>query len=265
MPFHRYNHTMVAVIMNKKRYARGTIAIAAAGFLALSALSGCQSLTGYQQIEKAEHAEAWAGKIYPMAGEVNIACVGTYHCEITKIDQTMVIAPDSHKPVSAALLVQTTGKTGVNNGKLNKGGQASATTMTPLLNQNSVKVVPLSASGMKGLTNYYARVQPAKREVHINFYPENNVDYVERFAMIHEFMHSGVYQLRAYRQKSLTDTGSLLDTASPEPLCVDLLKDNRVLRRFCKQLDVEHQGEFVETRIVNNASTKPSVTNPAKG
>ncbi|MGP4848664.1 hypothetical protein ACTXGQ_31515, partial [Marinobacter sp. 1Y8] len=42
-------------------------------------------------------------------------------------------------------------------------------------------------------------------------------------------------------------SGSLLDTASPEPLCIELLQGTKVQRRFCKQLDAEHQGEFVET------------------
>ncbi|ALF59074.1 hypothetical protein [Psychrobacter urativorans] len=248
--------------MNQKRYAIFTSTVAAVGLCSLLALSGCQSLNGYQQIEKVESADTWAGKINPVAGEVNIACIGTYHCEITQIDQTLVIAPDSHKPVNAAMLTQIAGTNAINNTKLNKGKQSQTqpapllADMTPLLNQKSVKVVPLSASGMKGLTNYYARVKPAKREVHINFYPENNVDYVERFALIHEFTQPGIYHLRAYRQKSPQATGSLLDTASPEPLCIDLLQNSSLVRRFCKQLDAKHQGEFVETRVTNKVPAK---------
>ncbi|WP_201615821.1 hypothetical protein [Psychrobacter urativorans] len=244
--------------MNKKNHAVYASKLIAASLLllsALSTLSGCQLLTGYQQIDAAENADAWAGTINPVAGEVNIACAGTYHCEIAQIDQTLVIAPDTHKPVSAAMLANMAGGVEVNKAKLNKGGPAQtqraplAANMTPLLNQKSVKVVPLSASGMKGLTNYYARVKPAKREVHINFYPENNFGYIERFAMIHEFSEPGIYQLRAYRQKSPQDGGSLLVSASPEPLCIDLLQDNSVLRHFCKQLDTEYEGEFVENSM----------------
>lgn len=241
--------------MNKKRYAVFTSTVAAVSLGSLLALSGCQSLNGYQQIGKAENADALAGKIYPVAGEVNIACIGTYHCEITQIDQTLLIAPNSHKPVNTSIVA-----------KLNQEKLATQQApMTPLLNQKSVKVVPLSASGMKGLTNYYARVKPAKREVHINFYPENNLDYVERFALIHEFTQPGVYHLRAYRQKSPQATGSLLDTASPEPLCIDLLENSSLVRRFCKQLDAKHQGEFVETRIINKAPAKLAVNSPTKG
>jgi len=51
-------------------------------------------------------------------------------------------------------------------------------------------------------------------------------------------------------------SGSLLDTASPEPLCIELLQGTKVQRRFCKQLDAEHQGEFVETGM-DKAVTSP--------
>ena len=231
--------------MNKKRYALFASTVVAVGLL-----SGCQSLTGYQQIEKAESPDVFVGKVYPIADEVNIVCAGTYHCEITQIDQTLLIAPDSHKPVSTSMVAK------LNKEKLVTKQPPLQAPMTPLLNQKSVKIVPLSASSMKGLTNYYARVKPAKREVHISFYPENNLDYVERFAMIHDFMQPGTYQLRAYRKKSSQEAGSLLDSASPEPLCVDLMQGSKVVRRFCKQLDTKRQGEFVETKIAIKAANK---------
>lgn len=245
--------------MNKKRYALWTSTLVTASLL----LSGCQLLTGYQKIDEAEEAKAWAGNIQPVAGEVNIACIGTYHCEIVQIDRTLVIAPDTHKPFNANMLVAMK-NAGVSNKSRtsNKHAQSPMNMdMTPLANKNSIKIVPLSASGMPGLTNYYARVKPAKREVHINFYPENNVGYVERFAMIHDFFEAGTYQLRAYQKKSSENSGSLLDSASPEPLCVDLLHSNQVQRRFCKELGTEHQGEFVE---ISMNKTKPAASSTKK-
>lgn len=230
--------------MNKKSYALF------ASIVVVGLLTGCQSLTGYQQIEKAESPDMLVGKVYPVAGEVNIVCAGTYHCEITQIDQTLLIAPNSHKPVNPSLVAK------LNQERLAAKQVASQAPMSPLINQKSVKIVPLSASSIKGLTNYYARVKPAKREVHISFYPENNLDYVERFAIIHDFMQPGTYQLRAYRKKSPQETGSLLDTASPEPLCVDLLQGSKVVRSFCKQLDTKRQGEFVEIRATNKEVVK---------
>ncbi|CAN6960963.1 MULTISPECIES: hypothetical protein [Psychrobacter] len=233
--------------MNKQRYAVWTSMAVAASLL----LTGCQSLTGYKQIDKADSAKVRAGNIQPVAGEVNISCLGTYHCEIVQIDKTLVIAPDTHEPVSPDMLVTMP----VIEGDKSAQEQMSID-MAPLLNNNAVKIVPLSKSGMPGLTNYYARVKPAKREVQVNFYPENNVGYVERFAIIHDFVEPGTYQLRAYQKKSSDNSGSLLDTASPEPLCIELSQDKSLQRRFCKQLGAEHQGEFVETSIVEQKSTQ---------
>lgn len=230
--------------MNKKRYGLWASTIFTASFL----LSGCQALTGsgYQKIDEAESAKAGVGKIQPIDGEVNLSCVGTYHCEIVQIDKTLIISSDSHKPVNpnmvAGLLSQESVRDDV---------QAPMTMdMTPLANKNTIKIVPLSESAMPDLINYYARMMPAKREIHVNFYPENNTSYIERFAMIHDFVEAGSYQLRAYQKKSDTNSGSLLETASPEPLCIELLQGSQLQRRFCKQLDTEHQGEFVETGLI---------------
>ncbi|MGM8938524.1 hypothetical protein ACS8E2_07475 [Psychrobacter glaciei] len=239
--------------MNKQRYAVWTSMAVAVSLL----LTGCQSLTGYKQIDKAENATAWAGQVIPIAGEVNIACAGTYHCEITQIDKTPVISTDTHKPVDLAMLVSMSNADGIPYAKLSKREQEQMQMDTiPLADNKSVKIVPLSASDMPGLINYYARVKPIKREVHINFYPENNVDYIERFALIDEFKESGTYLLRAYSRKSPQNNGSLLDAASPEPLCIDLLKDNLLQRRFCKLLNTENQGEFVETSMIRQGSTQ---------
>ena len=249
--------------MNKTRFAVWTSTA-----LAVSLLSGCQVLTGYHQIDSADNAKAWAGKISPIAGEVNIACVGTYHCEIARIDQTRIIGSDTHEPINPAMLVAMQGVKANGKGRFgNKHVSAPmAMDMTPLAHKNAIKIVPLSASGMPGLTNYYARVKPAKREVQVNFYPENNLGYVERFAMIHDFVEAGTYQLRAYQKKSNTSSGSLLETASPEPLCVDLYQGNSVQRRFCKQMGAEHQGEFVETSLAKAvpAQTQSKTKNKAK-
>ena len=204
-----------------------------------------------------------AGKIQPITGEVNIACIGTYHCEIARIDKVPVIAADTHEPINPAMLVAMTTVNGKEAGYIgsNRVQATMKMDMTPITKNNEIKIVPLSASGMAGLTNYYARLKPAKREVQVNFYPENNLGYVERFAMIHDFVDADTYQLRAYQKKSSESSGSLLDTASPEPLCVELYQGNKVQRRFCKELGSEHQGEFVETGTikVKSKGTKTKV------
>lgn len=223
-------------------------------------LSSCQLLTGYNQIDKAERAEVWSGKIMPMNDEVNIACAGTYHCEITKIDKTLVISTDTHRPFDISMLVSISNADGVPYAKLSKREQVKMQKDTiPLVDNKSVVIVPLSASSLPNLVNYYARVKPIKREIHVNYYPENNTGYVERFAIIHEFKEPGTYMLQAYRHKSSEDKGSLLDSASPSPLCIDLLQDNQLKRRFCKRSDNESQGEFVENDMVTGTVTKAKV------
>ncbi len=194
-------------------------------------LSSCQLFSGYKQIEEADKAQEWSGKIYPVAGETNIACVGTYHCEIIRIDKTAIISAETHQPVDKAIIITMPNDND-----------------SPLPDDKAVKLVPLSASSIAGLTNYYARVKPIKREVQVHFYPENNLDYVERFTVIHEFV-AGTYQLRAYRMPSKTNNTSLLANASPNPLCIELIQDGKIERRFCKQVDTERQGEFVETGL----------------
>lgn len=223
--------------MNKRRYAVFKSTIIAAS-LALLALPGCQLLTGYQQIDSAGSAEEWIGRINPVAGEVNLACFGTHHCEITRIDQTPIISPETHEPVDVSMLAT----------------KPRVDEVTTLLDTKSVKIVPLAPSGIKWLTNYYVRVKPIKREVHVNFYPEKNLGYVERFAIIHEFVDA-TYQIRAYKDES-EETTSLLDQASPKTLCVELVEDGDVVRHFCKPDEAEQQGEFVEVVIPNKAKRK---------
>ena len=232
--------------MNKKRYALWTSTIVTASLF----LSGCQLLTGYQKIEEAGSAKAWVGEIQPIDGEVNIACVGTYHCEIVQIDNTLIVSPDSHEPANPQIVEASLSHKATKKPKINMD-------MAPLINKDAIRIVPLAASGMPNLTNYYARVMPAKHEVHVNFYPEKNMGYVERFAVIHDFVESSTYQLRAYQKPTGAKSGSLLETASPEPLCIDLLQGNEVQRRFCKQLGTEQQGEFVEADMTSTVTSVP--------
>ena len=213
-------------------------AIFATTIVSASLLSGCQLLTGYQKIDDAENAHKVSGKIYPVANEVNIACLGTYHCEINRIDQTRVISSETHLPVDITMVTTT----------------PNTKEVSSLRDNKSLKIVPLSASGIAGLTNYYVRAKPIKREVHVSFYPEDNLNYVERFAIIHDFTEA-TYQIRAYPMKSSQDTKSLLDNASPNPLCVDLIKDGSIERRFCKQAGTERQGEFVETGVFDSTES----------
>lgn len=215
------------------------------------ALSGCQALTGYNQIDDADDLRPSAQTLEPVAGEINIACKGTYHCEIVQIDKTPIISADSHEPIDRTML---TAMRSVDTDTKKPFSNRIQTTIepdiTPLASKTAIKIVPLSVSNIEGLTNYYLRIKPGKHEVQVNFYPENNIGYIERFAVIHEFGQSGSYELRAYRKKLNTTRGSLLENAPPSPLCVDLTFNSRLQRRFCKQADSTRQGEFVESNAL---------------
>lgn len=199
-----------------------------AATVAMLALSGCQVINGYQTLDTPEAPTPSADKIHTFPGEVTVACEGTYHCELTQIDKKLLIDSDSHAPAKGAIVTQP------DELKQSKGGLS-----TP-------KLVPLLSTKLAGLVNYYARVMPGKHEIHTNFYPENNDEYVERFALIHDFKVPGDYRLRAYRTADNEKAESLLDTASPNPLCVELLYNTKPIRRFCKLPVDSRQNEFIE-------------------
>lgn len=229
--------------MNKKRFAVLTL------ITGLS-LSGCQILTGYNQIDD-DNTLITAQALDPIAGEINLTCQGTYHCEIVQIDKTPIISAQSHEPVNPTMLaVMQSTDTASKMPFSDRFRTTIAPDITPLSDKNAIKIVPLSASNIEGLTNYYLRLKPTKHEVQVNFYPENNLGYIERFAMIHEFTQPGNYELRAYRKKPSSTEGSLLENASPNPLCVDLTFNGRLQRHFCKLADIERQGEFVESSVI---------------
>ena len=241
---------IATMTMNGRYFSLSNKAALAFTLMSSLVLSSCQMFSGYDKIQSADKAEAWAGQIIPVTNEVNIACAGTYHCEIIKIDNTPIISADTHKPVNATLLVPMANTFGLPYVKLTKEQQAQVQAQTiPLTSTKSVKIIALSSSGMAGLTNYYASVKPSKREVHVNFYPEDNMDYVERFALIDEFKEQGTYLLQAYRLKPTQDNGSLLDNASSARLCIDLTRNQKLQRRFCKPLDNANQGEFLEMSL----------------
>ena len=204
-----------------------TLLVSAAAVMTLT-LTGCQVLTGYKTIATPESPTPSVDKIQTFAGEVSVACEGTYHCEITQIDKKAMIDSDSHLPDKGIRVTQPDA--------LNPPKEAAK---TPSL-------VPLVSTKLKGLVNYYARVTPGKHEVHTNFYPENNDDYVERFALIHDFTEPGDYRLRAYRLPMNDQADSLLDSASPNPLCVEVLHDSKPIRRFCKLPVDSRLNEFIE-------------------
>ena len=228
------------------RITMSTISKSASRMMAITvtvgALAGCQLLTGYQTIDRPEAPRAPVRTIKQLPGEFTIACEGTYHCEITKVDNNLLIDSESHNPIPGAKVVAVDQRASMadDRDKVSSSEQA-------LLLPNK----------LDGLVNYYARLTPGNHEIHVNFYPENNDEYKERFALIHEFKKTGDYRLRAYRAVNNEQSDSLLDSASPDPLCVELLRNNQSVRRFCKLPVDSRQNEFVEvTGISKGAETQ---------
>lgn len=209
-------------------------------FLSSSVLSGCQRMTKDSLLPLFQAGQG--GTIRLLASDASITCQGTVHCEITRIDKIPIIDPSSHQPYDIGMVEQN-----------------DVETQTALDEEMPLIITPQTASSIQGLNIYYVRMLPIQHEVHVNFYPEDNVTYVERFAFIHEFADTGSYRLLAYRQPKVTvEGGSLLETASPDPLCVDLLHDNEVIRRFCKPMDKSWQNEFIEKRLIADAADASS-------
>lgn len=195
--------------------------------------TGCQMFTGYKTIDQTQANQSSVGadeKVSHFAGEVSIACGGLYHCDITQIDKQQLISSETHQPLSKDKVVSA-------DHAIPKSGQSVKT----------IKLTPSGRSKLNNLTRYYARVLPSKHEVHVDFYPEDNDQYSERFAIIHDFDQPGVYRLQAYRMPSNSQAaGSLLATASPTPLCVALTHNEATIRRFCKLPIDSRQNEFIE-------------------
>lgn len=242
---------------NSKQVSYTLMAVAVLS-LPLSLLSGCQMLTGYQQIDKQPQAEQKV-TLNMRAGEISLSCSGAKHCEIIRIDGVEIISPQTHQPAHPQLLTNWGEHAAV--GKTETGtkpeGDAEPEILPELTTASQgntslkLRINELHQMSLDGLSNYYVRTLPQRHEVLVYFYPENNLDYVERFSVIHDFAQAGDYRLRAYRQAAnatlqSTAKGSLLDNASPNPLCVDLLYQDKPIRQFCKQLSTDKLEEFIE-------------------
>ena len=209
----------------------------AIGMAGVLSLSGCQTLNGYKTTHTSANARQATSSqgISRHSGEVSITCEGMHHCDITQVDKKLLISSETHQPISKSDIVPTSYEIAKN--------------ASP---NQAVKLVAQAPSNMNNLTKYFVRILPSKREVHVDFYPEDNEQYSERFAIIHDFAVPGDYRLKAYRMpNSRQSAGSLLASASPNPLCVALEQDGKTIRRFCKLPIDSRQNEFIEVTDID--------------
>ena len=95
---------------------------------------------------------------------------------------------------------------------------------------------------------YGLSLNSGQHEVEVRFYPVS-LERAERFHLIHYFKAGSQYRLVMFRQKEASG-GKLINVAAPGALCVDLLRDDVLTRRFCRGFDaLTGLGEFVEKKI----------------
>jgi len=108
-------------------------------------------------------------------------------------------------------------------------------------------IVRLNGSVLSQSNSLYLSVPAKQYEVVIRYYPISP-DRAETIHVIHQFKANHRYMFKMYRDKS-NRSGSLLNVSVPDPLCVDLEQDGRVIRRFCRPFDVTTGlGEFLEQK-----------------
>ena len=102
------------------------------------------------------------------------------------------------------------------------------------------------------VSKYFVGMQPGKNEIKLRFYPIT-ADRAENFSLIHSFRAGKTYQVSMYRKHPTKDSSSVLNIATPEPLCVQLHEDEKVVRRFCRPFDPSTGlGEFIEQRVTSS-------------
>ncbi|MDV4311978.1 hypothetical protein MY149_01595 [Acinetobacter indicus] len=144
-----------------------------------------------------------------------IYCSGTEHCEFERLNRVMIMDAESQR-----------------------------------LSREAIKqgLVRLQADSLRQPNPLYLSVPAKQHEVVIRFYPISR-DQAETLHVIHQFKPRQTYTFKMYRDRS-KHKGSLLNVSAPEPLCVDLLQNQKIIRRFCKPYNVLHGlGEFVEQKI----------------
>lgn len=145
---------------------------------------------------------------------VTLYCTGTESCEFGRLGTMVLIDADTHRIHPAA----------IKQGYLKLSNKAHE-------NRSIYLTVP---------ANQY--------ELVIRFYPISQ-QHAEVFHVIHHFKENQHYTFKMYRKRS-ENSGSLLNVSAPSPLCVEMLQEQKVIRRFCRPYNVETGlSEYIEQKI----------------
>lgn len=144
-----------------------------------------------------------------------VFCAGTDICEFERLDYINIVDEKTHKVTDVAI---------------DQG------------------IVRLHGNWLKNPNVLYLSIRPQPHEVVIRFYPIST-EKAEKLIVIHDFKSSQHYIFEMYRDREAFG-GSLLQVSAPEPLCVDLKENQKVIRRFCKPYNtLNGLGEFVEKKL----------------
>ncbi len=185
------------------------------GFAVLLAVTslvftGCQTTLPMVEAMRIKHADLK----YDSQNNVQVYCTGAEHCEFSRLND-LVITDEAGQKIN---------QKAINKGYLKLTGE------------------PLDKNGV------YLTIPPKQHEMVIRFYPITK-QHAEIFHIIHDFKANQKYTFKMYRQKS-QGSGSLLTVSPPTPLCVDMLQEKRIIRRFCRPHNaVTGVSEFVEQKI----------------
>lgn len=143
-----------------------------------------------------------------------IYCSGTENCEFERFNMIRIMDDDTHKVYPDAI---------------------------------DAKIVRLQKKHVADDNALYLSVPAGQHELVLRFYPIS-MDKAEKIHLIHNFKERTSYTLKMYRNRSHITT-SLLKSSAPDPLCVALLQEQKVIRRFCKPYNaLTGLGEFVEQK-----------------
>ncbi len=190
--------------------------------LVVTALTGCQSLSKHQ--EEAHPDMDFQPLVLSQAPKQNLVelhCAGGITCEFAQVNGINVIDSATKRPTDEAV-------------------KAS------MIRYEDNGLSPSSD------TQYFIAMQAGLAEVSVRFFPVT-ADRAETFVLIHNFRPDKVYKFNLFRQRAV-NSGSLLSIATPSPICIDLLENTKVSRRFCRPFEpMTGLGEFVEQKLSNNS------------
>lgn len=151
-------------------------------------------------------------------GLIGLHCSGALGCEFARLNNMTVIDEVSRQPTSEAI---------------------------------EAAVVRFESANFSNAqyAKHFITMRPGRHEVRVRFYPVTR-ERAENFTLIHDFRSDRTYRLYMFRQRGMQQSSSLLSAATPEPLCIDLLENDKALRRFCRPFDpATGLGEFVEQKL----------------